>query len=196
MCSTVESDVESIIAKTIERFNQLDVLVNNAGAGRGGSIETATLEDFDFAFNTNTRSVFQLTSLAVPHLLQTKGNVVNVSSIVGIRSFVGSLPYCVAKAALDQFTKIVALELAPKGVRVNSVNPAVILTNFHKNVGMDADTYAKFVERSKEIHPIGRPGTSSEVAHAIAFLADEKAASFITGTLLSVDGGRTISTPR
>lgn len=191
----IESDNEAIIAKTIERFGQLDVLVNNAGAGRGGSIEKTTLVDFDFVINTNLRSVFQLTSLAVPHLLNTKGNVVNVSSLAGIQASVKYLPYSIAKAALDQFTKCVALELAPKGVRVNSVNPAVIATSIYKNLGIDAATYAKYLEQANTRHALGRTGTSSEVANAIAFLADNTAASFITGTLLAVDGGRALMSP-
>lgn len=194
--SCLESDNQSFIDKTIERFGKLDVLINNAGEGRDGSIETATLADIDFAWNTNTRSVFHLTSLAVPHLIKTKGNVVNVSSVAGLRSFPGFLPYGLSKAALDQFTKCISLDLAPKGVRVNSVNPALIVTNFHKKVGMDDETYDRFCERAKVTHPIGRPGTTSEVAHAIAFLADNKAASFITGTLLAVDGGMVMSCPR
>lgn len=185
-----EFDNESFIAKTIERFGQLDVLVNNAGAGVTRSADFPTLADFDYLYKTNLRSVFHLTSLAVPHLLKTKGNVVNVSSIAGIRAYATLLPYCVSKYALDQFTKCVALELAPKGVRVNSVNPGVIVTNFHQNIGMSKESYDEYLASCKTSHPIGRPGTSSEVAHAIAFLADNKAASFVTGTLLPVDGGR------
>lgn len=192
----LETDVKSIIEKTIERFGKLDVLVNNAGAGRQSTIEDATLADFDFGINTNLRSVFHLTSLAVPHLVKTKGNVVNVSSVAGLRAFPGFLPYCVAKAGLDQFTKCVALELASKGVRVNSVNPAVIDTNFFTtNFDFDSKAYAAFLEDSKRVHPLGRAGTTSEVAHAIAYLADNKAASFVTGTLLAVDGGRASACP-
>lgn len=186
-----------MITATIERFGKLDVLVNNAGSGRHSSIEDATLADFDININTNLRSVFHLTSLAVPHLLKTKGNVVNVSSVAGLRAFPGFLPYCVAKAGLDQFTKCVALELAPKGVRVNSVNPAVIDTNFFfTNFDFDGKANAEFLENAKKIHPIGRAGTVSEVANAIAYLADNKAASFITGTLLALDGGKAIACPR
>lgn len=195
-CFIKESDVESIVAKTIQHFGHLDVLVNIAGAARVGSIETATLDGFDFSINTNLRSVFHLTSLAVPHLLHTKGNVVNVSSVGGIRSFTDLLPYCVSKAALDQFTKCVALELAPKGVRVNSVNPAAIEPNKYSKIQMDDELYATYMESIKATHPIGRIGTSSEVAHAIAYLADNNAASFVTGTLLAVDGCKANLCPR
>lgn len=172
------------------------MLVNNAGAGRNGTIETSTLVDFDFAINTNLRSVFHLTSLAVPYLIKTKGNVVNVSSVLGIRAMPGILTYSISKAGLDQFTKCVALELAPKGIRVNSLNPSVTETSIYKSLGIDYETYAKYLEQAKATHALGRTGTPSEVAYAIAFLANNKSASFITGTLLSVDGGKAIMCPR
>lgn len=193
----VTKDAERIIDTTVAHFNgQLDVLVNNAGAGFGGPLESSTLEQFDEAMNVNVRSVFHLTKLAIPHLLKTKGNVVNVSSVAGLRSFAGFLPYSMAKAALDQFTKCVALELADRGVRVNSVNPAVIVTEFQRNMGMPDEATAKILEDCKTSHAMGRPGQPSEVAAAIAFLADEACASFITGTLLAVDGGKAIMCPR
>ena len=100
-----------------------------------------------------------------------------------------------SKSALDQFTKCVALDLAPKQVRVNSVNPGVTVTELHKRGGMDDEQYAKFLVRCKETHPLGRPGTSDEVAQAIVYLASDQA-SFITGVLLSVDGGRQLVCPR
>lgn len=100
-----------------------------------------------------------------------------------------------SKAALDQLTRSSALELAPKGVRVNSVNPGVIITQCHKRAGMTEEAYAKFLEHSKTTHALGRPGTPEEVAKAIAFLASDDA-SFITGVTLAVDGGRSIMCPR
>lgn len=103
--------------------------------------------------------------------------------------------YCMSKAALDQFTKCLALEMAPHGVRVNSVNPGVTVTNLHRTAGQNEETYAAFLERSKTTHALGRPGEASEVAEAIYFLASEKS-SFTTGQLLRVDGGRGIMHPR
>ena len=88
------------------------------------------------------RAVYHLTMLAVPHLVNAKGNVVNVSSVNGQRSFPGALAYCVSKAALDQFTRCVALELAPKGVRVNAVSPGVIITELQKRGGLSEEAYA------------------------------------------------------
>jgi NAD(P)-dependent dehydrogenase (short-subunit alcohol dehydrogenase family) len=109
--------------------------------------------------NVNLRSVFSLMQLATPHLIQTKGNIVNISSVTGLRSFPGVLAYCVSKAAVDQLTRCAALELASKGVRVNAVNPGVVVTDIHKRGGMNEENYEKFLEHSKTTHPLGRVGT-------------------------------------
>ncbi|KAL7026920.1 hypothetical protein ACKWTF_005232 [Chironomus riparius] len=186
---TNESDTKRILEETIKRFGKLDVLVNNAGIIETGTIETTSLEQYDRVMNTNIRSIYHLTMLAVPYLIKTQGNVVNVSSVNGIRSFPGVLAYNLSKTAVDQFTRCVALELAPKNVRINSVNPGVTVTNLHKRGGMDEATYAKFLEHSKTTHPLQRPGTTDELANAIIFLASDQA-TFITGASLPVDGGR------
>lgn len=190
----VNTDAKRIIDETIAHFGRLDVLVNNAGVGAKSSIESTSMEPYDYIMTTNLRSVYELTTYAVPHLIETKGNIVNVSSTAGLRAFPVILTYCMSKAALDQFTKCVSLELAPKGVRVNSVNPAVIKTNFHKNMGFDEEEYNLYLENCKKSHAMGRVGEVYEVAEAIAFLASD-AASFITGTLLPVDGGKTNMCP-
>ena len=110
----------------------LDVLVNNAGMLEMGSIESTNVGQFDRVFNTNVRSMYHLTSVAVKYLIESKGNIVNVSSVNGMRSFTGVLAYCMSKSAVDQFTRCTAVELADKHVRVNSVNPGVTETELHK----------------------------------------------------------------
>merc|ERR1712088_199768 len=137
----------------------------------------------------NVRSLYHPTMLATPHLIKTKGNIVNVSSVNGMRSFPGVLAYNLSKAAVDQFTRCVALELAPKQVRVNCVNPGVIVTELQKRGGLDDEKYAKFLEHSKTTHALGRVGQPEEVAKAICFLASDDA-TFSTGVCLPVDGGR------
>lgn len=192
---TNESDTARILSETIARYGKLDVLVNNAGILEAGTIENTSLEQFDRVMNTNVRSMYHLTMLAVPHLIKQKGSIVNVSSVNGIRSFPGVLAYNISKAAVDQFTRCVALELAQNGVRCNSVNPGVTITNLHKRGGMNEEAYAKFLEHSRTTHAMGRPGEATELAEAIAFLASD-AASFITGANLPVDGGRHAMCPR
>jgi len=192
---TVEADVKRLVDATVEKFGFLNVLVNSAGIMEHGTIETTSMEQFDRIMNVNVRSVYQLTMSCVPHLVQTQGNIVNVSSICGTRSCPGVNGYSVSKSAIDQFTRCTALELAAKGVRVNSVNPGVIITELQKRGGLSDNAYADFVERSKVTHPLGRPGQPEEVARAIAFLASDDA-SFITGEHLHVDGGRHAACPR
>jgi len=186
---TNEKQVEKCLKQVVKKFGGVDILVNSAGIIGNGTIENTTLNDWDYMMNINLRSIFQLTQLALPYLIERKGNIVNVSSVTGLRSFPGVLAYCVSKAGLDQFTRCTALELAPKGVRVNAVNPGVTLTYLHRNGGMDEQAYQAFVEHSKTTHPLGRIGTAEEVAELILFLASPHA-SWITGVNYSVDGGR------
>jgi len=190
-----EPDVTNLVDATVEKFGRLDILVNNAGIVEFGTIETTSLEQYDRVMGVNVRSAFQLTMLCAPRLIATRGNIVNVSSNIGTRPFAGMLAYCMSKSAMDQMTGCAALELASKGVRVNSVNPGVIFTEIQKRAGMSEDQYAKFVEHIKDIDPLGRVGDAEEVAQAIAFLASGSA-SFITGEHLHVDGGYHAACPR
>ncbi|XP_049311396.1 3-oxoacyl-[acyl-carrier-protein] reductase FabG-like [Bactrocera dorsalis] len=191
----VTTDAEKIIKATIDKFGQLDVLVNNAGVGESGLILDIDVDQFDRVLNTNLRSVFLLTKYDAPHLVKTQGNIVNVSSVAGLRSYAGFSVYCTSKAALDQFTRCIALDLAPKNVRVNEVNPGVIVTEFHRRLGLSEEEEAKFLEHSKSTHALGRAGEPNEVADAIIFLASDSS-SFITGATLPIDGGRNIMCPR
>lgn len=182
----VAIDHERIVNETIAKYGRLDVLVNNAGYGFPGGIETQKIEDYDGMMATNARAVFLITRLATPYLIASKGNVVNVSSVGGFRGFAGYLAYCMSKGALDQFTRCVAIELAAKGVRVNAVNPAVIKTDFQARAGIVHGDAASS-------HPIGRVGNSEEIAATIAYLAGDDA-GFITGICLPIDGGLSIKT--
>jgi NAD(P)-dependent dehydrogenase (short-subunit alcohol dehydrogenase family) len=192
---TLEADVERVVRETVARFGRLDVLVNAAGILVAGTMENTSLAAWDATMNVNLRSVFHLMHLAVPHLAATRGNVVNVSSVTGLRSFPGILAYCVSKAGLDQLTRCAALELAGKGVRVNAVNPGVVVTEAHISGGMPEDAYARFLEHSKSTHPLGRVAQPEEIAELIAFLASDRA-SWITGATYSIDGGRALTCAR
>jgi len=189
------SDCEKVVKETVTKYGRLDVLVNNAGILVGGGIENISMEDYDKQMNINTRAVVYLTKLALPHLLATKGNIVNMSSVTGLRAFPNVVAYNMSKAAVDHLTRSVALEVAGRGVRVNAVNPGVIVTEVHKRSGMSEEAYKKFLEHGKTTHAMGRVGEASEVADAVLYLASN-CASFITGVTLSVDGGRHAMCPR
>ncbi|MGA2261726.1 MAG: SDR family oxidoreductase, partial [Acidobacteriota bacterium] len=134
-------------------------------------------------------AVFALMQLALPHLEKNRGNIVNVSSVTGIRAFPGVLAYCVSKAGVDQLTRCAALELAPKGIRVNAVDPGVVVTNLHRRGGMGEEKYQAFLEHSKTTHPLGRVGQPDDIANTIVFLASDRA-GWITGASVPIDGGR------
>ncbi len=186
---TREADIERAVRETVQAFGGIDVLVNAAGIIASGSIETTQLQDWDYMMNVNVRAPFYLIQRALPHLIERQGDIVNVSSVTGLRAFPGILAYCASKAALDQLTHCVALEVASKGVRVNAVNPGLVVTSLHRTSGMDETAYAQFLERGKTTHPLGRVGQPDEVAELILFLASPKA-GWITGASYSIDGGR------
>src|SRR5215510_97736 len=186
---TDEQSPARIVKNTVDNFGGIDVLVNAAGVIATGTIENTTDAAWDMMMSINLRAPFRLMREALPHLKARKGAVVNVSSVNGLRSFAGVLAYCVSKSGVDQLTRCAALELAPFGVRVNGVNPGVTITNLHKRGGMDETHYAAFLNRSKETHPLGRPGDADEVAALILYLASDKAA-WMTGETIPIDGGR------
>lgn len=186
---SVSSEISSVIAKTIGTLGGIDILVNAAGHISSGTVENTSLKSWDDMLNVNVRAVFNLIQTALPSLIERKGNVVNISSVTGLRAFPGVLAYCVSKAALDQLTRCAALELAPKGVRVNAVNPGVVVTEIHKRGGMNDEAYAAFLEHSRQTHPLGRVGQPEEIAALVRFLASDQA-SWITGATYSIDGGR------
>jgi len=184
-----ENEAQRVVEQAIRGFGGIDILVNAAGHLSNGTIENTSLEAWDEMMNVNVRAPFQLMQKALPSLIQRRGNIVNVSSVTGLRAFPGVLAYCVSKAALDQLTRCSALELATKGVRVNAVNPGVVVTEIHKRGGMSDEAYAAFLEHSKTTHPLGRTGRPEEIAALVLYLASEQA-SWITGATYSIDGGR------
>ena len=178
-----------IVEQSVTSLGRLDVLVNAAGIIASAPAVEISDDDFDRMFAVNVRALFSMSREAIPHLQKTKGNIVNVSSVAGLRPFPGILSYCASKAAVDQITRCLAVEVGPVGIRVNAVNPGLVETNLHRAGGMDEESYASFLERGKETHPLGRVGQPEEVADAILFLTSH-AAAWITGATLSVDGGR------
>jgi NAD(P)-dependent dehydrogenase (short-subunit alcohol dehydrogenase family) len=186
---------EKIVAAALGAFGHLDVVVNAAGVIASGALEATTDEVWDTMMAVNLRAPFRLMRAAAPHLTARKGSVVNVSSVNGLRSFPGVLAYCVSKAGVDHLTRCAAIEMAPLGVRVNAVNPGVTVTNLHRRSGMGDTQYAAFLERSKETHPLGRPGQPDDIAALILFLASDRA-GWMTGETIPIDGGRHLTCAR
>ena len=186
---SLDDEAERAVQHAMGVFGGIDVLVNAAGHISSGTIENTSLNAWDDMMNVNVRASFVLMQKALPSLIERRGNIVNVSSVTGLRAFPGVLAYCVSKAALDQLTRCASLELAAKGVRVNAVNPGVVVTQIHKRGGMSEEAYAAFLEHSKTTHPLGRTGRPEEIAALVLFLASDDA-SWITGATYSIDGGR------
>ena len=192
---TDPSAAQHIVEAATARYGAISTVVNAAGIIGSGTVENTTDDQWDSMMDINARAPFRLMRAAVPALTASKGSVVNVSSVTGLRAFPGVLAYCVSKAAVDQLTRCAALELAPRGVRVNAVNPGVVISNLHRRGGMNEENYAAFLERSRGTHPLGRPGQAEEIAELCYFLASP-AAAWITGETISIDGGRHLTCAR
>jgi len=192
---TADGAPAQIVQRALERFGGIDALVNAAGIIGSGMIDNTTDQMWDTMFDINVRAPFRLMREAVPHLVERRGAVVNVSSVTGLRSFPGILAYCASKAAVDQLTRCAALDLAARGVRVNAVNPGVVVSNLHRRSGMTEEQYAAFLERSRETHPLGRPGQPHEVADLVVFLVSDRS-GWITGETIAIDGGRHLTCAR
>jgi len=181
---------ERLITETIDKFGTLDVLVNNVGFCNSPILTAeAQIELYDKIMDVNLRSMVVLTQLAIPHLVKAKGNIVNISSVGGIKALSMFTFYGMCKAAMDHYTRCLAVELGPKGVRVNSVNPGSIPeTELASKSGATDEHMKTFLKDIVAATPLRRVGGVEEVADLIAFLASDKAA-FITGIRAVVDGG-------
>ena len=190
-----ERAASDIVSATVARFGAVDLVVNAAGAIAMGTTDGTPDDVWDGLMALNVRAPFRLMRAAFPYLKERKGAVVNVSSVNGRRVFPNLAAYNTSKAALDQLTRCAAIEWAPDGVRVNAVNPGVTVTNLHRRSGMTEDAYSAFLERTKETHPLGRPGRASEIAALILFLASDQA-GWVTGETIAIDGGRHLTCAR
>ena len=181
---SVEAQVQEMMKRVIDKFERIDVLVNNAGKAIQGKITELSSEDWESAIDVNLNGTFYVCQAAMPHLIATKGNIINVSSLSGIGGDWNMAAYNAAKAGISNLTRTLALDHGADGVRVNAVNPSVTKTDMTSAIQDDSNKTDKFLDRC----PLGRLAAPEEVAAAITFLASDDA-SMITGVNLPVDGG-------
>lgn len=180
---TKRSEIDALVVKVKELWGSIDILVNNAGITADAMLKKMTEEQFDKVINVNLKGVFNCTQAVLDTMVeQGKGVILNASSVVGLYGNVGQTNYAATKWGVIGMTKSWAKELGRKGIRVNAVAPGFIMTP------MTEAMPDKVLDMMKEKAPLQRLGTSEDIANAYLFLASEEA-SFITGTVLSVDGG-------
>jgi NAD(P)-dependent dehydrogenase (short-subunit alcohol dehydrogenase family) len=182
---------EKIIDAAVQRYGTIDIVINNAGVFKANPIENVTEKEFDWIIDTNLKGAFFICKYAVPFLKKNRaGAVINISSDAGLHGNKLSTAYCASKGGLTLFTKALALDLAPYGIRVNCVCPGDIATPM---LDKDLETRKdpeKYLNALTESYPVGRLGRPEEVASVICFLASG-ASDFVTGAAWSVDGGIT-----
>lgn len=179
-----EASVDALVAGAIERFGQLDVMVNNAGIAEGEGFLESSVEDWRATMGTNVDGVFFGCRAALPHLLKTGGSIVNTSSVSGLGGDWGMSFYNASKGAVSNLTRALALEFGARGVRVNAIAPSLTASELTQDMLDDKALIAKFKDRI----PLGRPAEPADIAGVIAFLASEDA-RFVNGVILPVDGG-------
>lgn len=176
-------DVKDILSKTLNAFGQVDALINNAGVADFGPIEETDFERWRRVMATNLDGVFLMSQAATPALKETKGNIVNIASISGLRASTLRVAYGPSKAAVIQLTKQQAAELGEYGIRANCVCPGPVRTKLAMAVHSQ-----DIIDAYHDAIPLNRYGSEEEIAEAICFLASDKA-SYITGQILAADGG-------
>lgn len=194
---SVQADVgtmegcEQIIRETVDKFGGIDVLVNAAGIVVDGSVETADLDDWDRSMNTNVKSVFMLSRLAMPYLRKTKGSIVNVASVAALKGLKNRAIYSATKGAMIALSQSMAAEYVGEGIRINCVSPGTVLSPSLQGRIDKTDDPEQAMKNFVARQPLGRLGTSDEVAKAIVF-ASAQGIGFMTGANIVVDGGMTI----
>ena len=184
---THNDDLDQLINKTLNNFKGIDILVNSAGLYNGAPLHEISDSQWDGIMDINIRSIFQLTRRVLPIMMaQKSGSIVHISSILGLIAVPQVAAYNVSKGALNQFSRSIAVEYGSYGIRSNSICPGLIETDMTADLMKDASLMQEW---SKE-YPIGRFGKPEDVASACLFLASDES-SFITGTVLPVDGGFT-----
>lgn len=180
---TCISDVNNMVEKTVERFSSIDILVNNAGITRDTLLLRMKEEDWNSVIDTNLKGVFNCTKAVTRGMMRARqGCIINISSVIGMTGNAGQSNYAAAKAGIIGFSKSMAKELAPRGIRVNVIAPGFIQTDMTDVLGDDIKQ-----EILSQI-PLNRYGKPDDIAQLVAFLASDRS-GYITGQVINVDGG-------
>jgi len=180
---SIFSDVEAMVKQAIDKFGRIDILINNAGVTKDGLLIRMKKEDWDFVLNVNLTGTFNCSKAVAKYMMKQKtGNIVNISSVVGVMGNVGQVNYASSKAGVIGLTKSMARELAPRGIRVNAIAPGFIDTEMTRSLSEEA--------RNRLITqiPLTRLGTPDDVANCVNFLVSDDA-DYITGQVIHVNGG-------
>lgn len=183
-----EDAVEALMVATLNRFGDIDTLVNNAGIAEMGAADSVSIEDFDAIMRINVRGVFLTSRAVLPALRKSKGSIVNLSSVSGIRGDWNMAAYNASKGAVSNFTRAMALDHGHEGVRINAVAPSVTDTDMADGIVSDEQK----MEQVRRRLPFQRAARPAEIASVIAFLASDDA-GFVNGVVLPVDGGLSAS---
>lgn len=178
-----EAEVKAMIKKVTDKFGTVNVLINNAGVAKTELVQYTSAEDFDRIFNINVKGMFLTVKEILPYMINEKrGSIINISSMWGVTGGSMETVYSASKAAVIGFTKALAKEVGPSGIKVNSIAPGVIKTDMISNLSSEE------LEGLMEETPLGRIGTPKDIAGTAYFLASEES-DFITGQVIGVNGG-------
>lgn len=181
-------DVSRVLVEIKQKFNRLDIMVNNAGMAPVTPIAKQTLAEFDTVFNINVRAVVDLTTQALPLLKESKGSIVNIGSAVANQPLPNMSVYSASKAALKTLTFVWTKELAKDGIRVNNIAVGPIETPIYDKTELSAEEAQAHKDRVTSLVPLGRFGQPKDISVIVALLVSDEG-SFITGADIAVDGG-------